>query len=68
MGIINFWEYVIDNGWQVPPFPEDAEGNFICPFCSRTIIRNVKMDEIPEYDMIINCPKCGEVKAGQEEV
>lgn len=67
MGLINFWKYVIDNGWQVAPMPEDEDGNFVCPFCYFTIPRKVNMDEVPEYGKTIYCPRCGEIEIEYEE-
>lgn len=62
MGLKHFWEYVIANGWQVPPLPEDEAGNFICPFCECIVPRIFGMDEVPEYDGVVYCPKCGRLE------
>ena len=63
MSLINFWEYVIENGWQISLLPEDYQGNYVCPFCDSTIVRNVEMDKVPVYEKVVHCPKCGEIEA-----
>ena len=65
MSLKHFWEYVIDNGWQIAPMPEDEDGNYVCPFCDTTINRKVEMDKVPEYEKKVYCPKCGEIEAGE---
>lgn len=66
MGLEKFWNYLIDNGWQIPPFPQDDDGNFECPFCNYTISRKVEMDKAPEYEPILYCPRCGEIEESDE--
>lgn len=67
MGLENFWEYVIDNGWQLPLLPEDEGGNFLCPFCRRVINRKAAMDEVPVYEKVVHCPDCGEIESEESE-
>lgn len=63
MSLVNFWEYVIENGWRVPSFPEDDDGNYICPFCQTSVKRKVKMDDVPVYEDVIDCPCCGVIES-----
>ncbi len=67
MSIKNFWQYVTDRGWKIPSFPQDAEGNYLCPFCNEIIPRRVEMDKVPNYEIVLHCPRCGEVKVDPEE-
>jgi len=68
MGLENFWQYLVGNGWQLPNFPEDKDGNYECPFCNYTIPRKMNLDEVPEFEEVIYCPRCGEIKSEDEEV
>lgn len=63
MSLVNFWEYVIENGWQLSNFPEDEDGNYRCPFCNATITRRVELDEVSVHEKVIYCVRCGEIES-----
>ena len=68
MSLVNFWEYVIENGWRMSYFPEDDDGNYECPFCNYTITRKVDLDAVPTHEKVIYCPRCGEIESEGEEI
>lgn len=67
MGLENFWQYLVDNGWRLSNFFEDNDGNYECPFCNYTMPHKIGADEVPVFVEVIYCPRCGEIKSEDEE-